>query len=203
MSSSEGDAAATTLSRPDDPVRLTSKSTDLAGFDDVAMDEWPDGHPRGGDKPIRAARWVGAPQPLRAGATLNGRQGPSSLETSGNGCHSGAIAALAALPERLGTRFVPLHGATAANPDSLLDRTQENARVLNLIDLELHAGRQVMIAVCSVAGCSMAEDRLFRIMTRSYWPDGTVYYTALDDADGGRAIELYVHEDDLSLINPD
>lgn len=202
MPSPEGDAAALTLSRSDDPIRLTSKSTDLAGWDDPAMEDWPDGHPRGGDKPIRAARWVGALQPLRAGATLNGRQGQTAADGPGD-CQSGAIAALAALPERLGTRFVPLYGATADSSDSILNRTQENARVLNLIDLELHAGRQVMIAVGSVAGCTMADDRLFRIITRSYWPDGTVYYTALDDADGGRALELYVHEDDLSLISPD
>ena len=189
----EGDAAALTLSRSDDPVRLTSKSTDLAGWDDQAMDEWPDGHPRGGSKPIRAARWVGALQPLQAGATPNGRQGQAVAESPGEGCHPGAIAALAALPERLGTRFVPLYGAMADNSDSILNRTQENARVLNLIDLELHAGRQVMIAVGSVAGCAMAE----------YFMYSQGRHTALDDADGGRALELYVHEDDLSLISPD
>ena len=202
MSIPGGDTATIAIARPEDPVRLTSKNTDLAGCRNPAMGDLPADHPRAAREPVPVARWIGPRQPLHARAAANGR-GHAAADAIGGGCHMGAVATLTALQEPPCTRYVPqcdrVANASSGDPRA----TQENARILNLIDLELHAGREVVIAVGLTTGGALSGDRLLRITSRTYWPDGTIYYVGKDDAETGRDIRLYVHEDDLSLVSAD
>ncbi len=202
MSIPGGDAATIPIARPGDPVRLTSKNTDLAGRPIPAKDALPADHPCAVLEPIPVARWIGPRQPLDACPAGDG-QPASMADVTDGGCHSGAVATLAALQEPPCTRYVPLSEAAVDVNSGIPRSTQENARILNLLDLELHAGRQVVVAVGSTVGGALSGDRLFRITGRRYWPDGTIFYVGEDDAKAGRDIRLYVHEVDLSLISAD
>ena len=186
--------------RPGDPVRLTSKNIDPERRHDPAAN-WPAGHPRHA-QPVPAALWIGPRQPLQSRTGANPLACPAKSDSE-SGLRLEAVAALAMLREPPGARYLPLPrdgGPTAAEATT---QAKENARLLNLIDLELHAGRQIVVAIDSMAENPFADERRIRITARCYWPDGTVYYVGEDDTSVDKSIRLYVHEDDLSLISLD
>lgn len=201
MSIPGGESDTVVMSRPGDPVRLTSKNIDLERHQDPAA-AWPPGHPRGGADPIPAALWIGPRQPLQARTVADTLACPAKGE-EGRGIRLEAVAALAMLREPPGTRYVPLPREGGPATRSTPTQARENARLLNLIDLEMHAGRQLVVAIDSLAENPFADEQRIRITARRYWPDGTVYYVGDDDGPADKSLRLYVHEDDLSLISLD
>lgn len=201
MSIPGGESDTVVTSRPGDPVRLTSKNIDSERRHNAAT-VWPPGHPRGGAVPIPAALWTGPRQPLQARTGADTRACPAKSD-EGNGIRLEAVAALAMLREPPGTRYVPLPREGGPATRGATTQVRENARLLNLIDLEMHAGRQLVVAIDSMAENPFADERRIRITARCYWPDGTVYYVGDDDGPADKSLRLYVHQDDLSLISLD
>ena len=200
MSTPGGDPDNGAASRLGDPVRLTSKNIAPERHHDPAR-PWTDDHPGGGVDPVPVARWIGPRQPLQARTETDTVHRPSRGDDD-DGFRLEAVAALAMLREPPGTRYIPLprEGGPSIGATT---QARENARLLNLIDLELHAGRQIVVAIDSMAENPFADERRIRIAARRYEPDGTVYYVGEDDASADGSIRLYVHEEDLSLISLD
>ena len=191
-------------------VQLTTQHVDKRCRRPSQRTPWPFGHPRGGLNPVPAAQWVGAPQVLQANAPEKHFK-PWGTPGVTRDCGSYTVASLNAMGYRVGGRLskkmmLPRGHGAEVNGKAVLPMA-ETTLILDTIDVELHAGRPVAVAVDYHAGGSPLGDGLsdhwFYMTGRDYLPDRTVYYIGQDNAASwGKNIRLYVHEETLSLIKP-
>lgn len=190
--------------------KLTTMSVDKTCRPPSQRTAWPFGHPRGGLNPVPAARWVGPPEPLQANAPEKHFK-PWGTKGVTKDCGSYTTASLNAMGYRVGGRLsnnmmLPKGHGAEVNGKAVLPR-EENIRILDTIDIELHAGRPVTVAVDYHSGGAPRGDGLsdhwFYITGRQFLPDRTVYYLGQDNAASwGQNLPLYVHEESLTLTKP-
>lgn len=190
--------------------KLTSRHVDHQCRPLSRRAPWPFGHPRSGPQAVPAAQWVGPPEVLTAKAPDKHFK-PWGTPGVAQDCGSYTVASLNAMGYRVGGRLskkmmLP-HGHGAEVNGKAVLPLEENIRILDTIDVQLHAGRPVAVAVDYQAGGAPAGDGLsdhwFYITDRDYLPDRTVFYYGQDNAASwGQNIRLFVHEETLALVKP-
>lgn len=208
MSSQSAKPSVMPVSLPGEAVRLTTQHIDRKCRVPPATMNLPSGKWRGAIDPGATARWMGPRQSLQSCAPDSVFM-PRGTKAMTMDCFT--VASLSLSENRTAgltrTKMISSRGPGDEVTGASVSPLERNARILDTIDVELHAGRPVAVAVSYAAGGEPAGDGLtnhwFCVVARDILPDGRVCYVGQDNATAAsREFRLFVNQDDLRLFKP-